>query len=54
MELILPLAVVVLFVWGCYALAGRKNRNQVGWAFGGLFFGIFALLLLALLGDLEQ
>jgi len=53
MELIVTLAVVVLFTWGCYSLAGRKNRNQVGWAFGGFFFGIFALVLLALLGDLE-
>jgi len=38
-----------LFAVACYYLARSKGRNAGGWAVAGLFFGIFALIVLAFL-----
>lgn len=54
MELIVTLAVMALFTWAGHYLAGQRNRNQVGWAFGGFFFGIFAIVLLLILGEAKE
>lgn len=54
MELILTLGIIALFTWGCHSLAGTRNRNQIGWAFGGFFFGIFAVVLLLILGEAKE
>jgi len=34
----------------CASMASTRNRSSVGWGFAGLFFGIFAIILLALVG----
>lgn len=39
----------VLFAVACYYLARSKGRNAGGWAVAGLFFGVFALIVLAFL-----
>lgn len=49
----------VLLVWvlcsfGCYKLAENNNRDKTLWAVLGLIFGIFALLILALMGKAES
>jgi len=44
----------ILCFMGCYFLAKEKNRNTFGWTLGGLFFGIFALILIALLPALPK
>lgn len=44
----------ILFAVCCGILANNKNRNVVGWAIGGFFFGIFALLIIACLPKLEE
>jgi type VI protein secretion system component VasK len=49
----------VLLVWvlcsfGCYKLAENNNRDKTLWAVLGLIFGIFALLVLALMGRADS
>ena len=51
--------IIGLLIWvgsfvGCYFLAKEKNRNEWGWFLGGVFFGIFALLLVLLLPSLPK
>ena len=36
------------------AIAGHKGRSRVGWFFCGLFFGIFAILLVSLLHSKKE
>jgi uncharacterized membrane protein YjjB (DUF3815 family) len=54
MELIVMLAVAALLGWLNYYLAGLRGRSQMGWAIGAVFFGIFAVILLLILGKTEQ
>ena len=42
-----------LFAFGTYSIAKSKNRNEVVWAVLGVLFGIFALIVVALLPKLE-
>jgi hypothetical protein len=37
----------------CYYIAATKNRNAVGWGIGGLFFGIFALLVIIFIKPID-
>jgi hypothetical protein len=39
----------VAFAVGCGFLAKNKGRSVVGWVVAGLFFGVFALIVLALM-----
>ena len=48
------LAMGALLGWLNYYLAGLRGRNEMGWAFGAVFFGIFAVILLLILGKTEQ
>ena len=54
MELIITLAVAGLFGWLCYGMAETRNRNTTTWAILGVLFGIFAVIVLALLGKVEK
>lgn len=42
-----------LFTFVTYSIAKSKNRNEVVWAILGVLFGIFALIVVALLPKLE-
>lgn len=37
----------------CYYMASKRNRNPAGWAVGGFIFGVWAIITLALLGNVE-
>lgn len=43
------LVIWAAFAVGCYYVAKSKNRNAGAWAVAGLIFGIFALLVVALM-----
>lgn len=50
---------LALLIWagsilGCASLAKQKNRNVPGWAIGGVFFGIFALIVIAVLAPVPK
>jgi len=49
LEILFPLAFAIL----CAVFANSKGRNAVGWFVLGLFFNLFALILLAVLPDLK-
>lgn len=51
MEIMIMLVVSGLFALACNTLAAKRNRSPVGWGVAGFFFGIFALLVLLILGD---
>ena len=38
----------------CPIIASVKGRNSVGWFFGGLFFGLLALIIIICLGEKEE
>ena len=40
-------------VWLCYTIAEQKNRNEVGWGWLAVFFGIPATLVVAGLKPLK-
>lgn len=42
-----------LLIWGCASIAKGKGRSPIAWGFLGLFFGLFALLLIAILPPLS-
>jgi hypothetical protein len=49
------LVIFWLFMAVCTALiASRKGRNAVGWFLLGAVFGIFALIIVAILGPADQ
>jgi hypothetical protein len=54
MELIGILIGAGLMAWLNHYLAGQRGRNQMGWAIGGAFFGIFATILILILGMTEE
>ena len=52
-------AVLYLIVWVVcglisYKIAGGKNRNQIGWFFGGFFLGLIGILIVLLLPPLNK
>ena len=47
MELVI---IGVIFAIIAAIMAENRNRSKIGWALGGFFFGIFAILVLAILG----
>jgi F0F1-type ATP synthase assembly protein I len=50
MELIIILIVGALFAWLCAEMAKTRNRNITVWAILGFLFGLFAVIVLALVG----
>lgn len=53
MELIIVLLLVALFAWIGSEMAKTRNRSQVTWAILSVVFGIFAIIVLALIGKAE-
>lgn len=43
----------IIFAYGCYSMAKKRNRNEIGWGITGLFFGIFAFVTILLLSKKE-
>jgi uncharacterized membrane protein YeaQ/YmgE (transglycosylase-associated protein family) len=43
----------VIFGFACSSIAKSKNRDNVGWFFGGLFLGLIGLIIVALLPNLD-
>ena len=54
MELIVMLILSGLMGWLNHYLAGLRGRNEMGWAIGAVFFGVFAIILLLILGMTEE
>ena len=50
MELLIILIVGALFSWLCAEMAKTRNRNTTVWAILGFLFGLFAVIILALIG----
>ena len=51
--------VMIAFMWVligviCALIADSKNRNALGWFFGGALFGVFALIAVAVLPKTEK
>ncbi len=38
----------------CALMAEPRGRNKIGWAIGGFFFGILAILILAIAGKTNE
>lgn len=53
MELIITLVVVGLFAWLGAEMAKTRNRNTTGWAIACGLFGLFGVIVLALIGKAE-
>ena len=49
MSILLALVFVSAFTFGTGWVASRKGRNAVAWSLIGLFFGVFGLLVAALM-----
>lgn len=45
---------IALIAWLNYYLAGQRGRNEIGWAIGGVFFGLLATVLLLVLGKTKD
>jgi hypothetical protein len=54
MELIITIAFIGLIAWLNYYLAEQRGRSTVGWAVGGVIFGLFSTILLLILGETEE
>lgn len=50
MELMITLIVLGLIAWLNHYLAEERGRNAIGWAIGGLIFGLLSTILLLILG----
>ena len=53
MELLIILIVGALFAWLCAEMAKTRNRNTTVWAISGFLFGLFAVIVLALVGKAD-
>lgn len=53
MELLIILIVGALFAWLCAEMAKTRNRNTTVWAILGFLFGLFAVIVLALVGKAD-
>ena len=54
MEGFIYLVLLCLFVWLNVHLAVKRNRNPWGWGAASVVFGLFATILLVLLGTKEE
>jgi F0F1-type ATP synthase assembly protein I len=54
MELIITLLVWAAFGWLCHEMAKTRGRNTTTWTIMGLLFGLFAVIVLALIGKAES
>lgn len=54
MELLIILIVGALFAWLCAEMAKTRNRNTTVWAILGFLFGLFAVIVLALVGTAKE
>jgi uncharacterized membrane protein len=54
MELLIILVVGALFAWLCAEMAKTRNRSTTTWAILGFLFGIFSVIVLALLGTVKD
>lgn len=47
--------IIGLVVGGiCAAMAGSKGRSSIGWFFAGVFFGLIAIVIIAVLPNLKE
>lgn len=53
MELFIILLVVGLIAWLNAYLAEQRGRSAVGWAIGGILFGLLSTILLLILGTTD-
>jgi hypothetical protein len=53
LEIIILLVIWAAFAWLCAEMARTRNRNTTVWAVVGFIFGIFAVIVLALIGKSE-
>ena len=51
---ILPLIISISFAGICSGIAQSKGRSSVGWGFLGFFFGLLAIIIIALASNLEK
>lgn len=51
--LILVIMCTILWPVICGIIAKNKNRSVVGWVMAGIFFGVFAVIVLAVLQKSE-
>lgn len=54
MELLIILIVNALFAWLCAEMAKTRNHNTTVWAILGFLFGLFAVIVLALVGTAKE
>jgi uncharacterized membrane protein YeaQ/YmgE (transglycosylase-associated protein family) len=54
MELIIYLIIGLLIGWLNYSLANQRGRDPMGWAIGGVIFGLFSTILLLVLGTTDK
>lgn len=54
MELIVLLMISGLFAWLCVGMAKTRNRDTTTWGILGFLFGLLAVIVLALLGKVEE
>jgi len=54
MELLITVIVWGLFGVLAYKMAERRGRNEGGWAVAGVLAGLFAIVLLLILGDTKE
>lgn len=52
MEVILVIGIICAII--CAVMAEPRGRNKIGWALGGFFFGILAILILAIAGKTNE
>jgi hypothetical protein len=49
MQTFLTILLSLVLAWGCSHFAKKRGRNPTNWFIAGLFFGIFALIVLFLM-----
>ncbi len=54
MELLIIFIFGALFAWLCAEMAKTRNRNTTVWAILGFLFGLFAVIVLALIGTAKS
>jgi cell division protein FtsW (lipid II flippase) len=54
MEIIIVLVIWAAFAVLCAEMARTRNRNTAVWAIMGLLFGVFAVIVLALIGKSDN
>lgn len=54
MQTFLSILLSLILGWGCSQFARQRGRSPLNWFIAGLFFGIFALILLFILPVLKR